>query len=123
MLRTFYKLVAVGSVSLLGLLAALDVIFVALRINPFYTMLETWSNLALLPFVLLGAFFGIGVTLLWFGMMLDCAFTSKMPLRSKVLWMILLIPTNGIGALIYYFCIYKNRPAVDSAARSNQIPA
>ena len=35
--------------------------------------------------------------LLWFGMM--CA-VSKMRVWSKVLWLLLLIPTSSIGALI-----------------------
>ena len=109
MLRTFYRVIAVGTVSLLGLLMALNLIFVAFRISPFYTMLETWSNLALLPLFLIGAFFGIGVTVLWFGMMWDCAFTSNMRVWSKILWLLLLIPTSSIGALIYYFCEYRNR--------------
>ncbi len=109
MLRTFYRVIAVGTVSLLGLLMALNLIFVAFRISPFYTMLETWSNLALLPLFLIGAFFGIGVTALWFGMMWDCAFTSNMRVWAKILWLLLLIPTSSIGALIYYFCEYRNR--------------
>jgi len=123
MLRAFYRVVAVSSVSLLGLLMALNVIFVAFRINPFYTTLETWSNLALLPFYLIGAFFGIGVTVLWFGMMWDCAFKSKMRTRSKVLWLLLLVPTNSFGALIYYFCVYRKRPTGNPLAPDQRIPA
>ncbi len=123
MLRAFYRVVAVGTISLLGLLLALNVIFVAFRTNPFYTMLETWSNLALLPFALIGAFFGVGMIVLWFGMMWDCAFTRKMRVWSKVLWMLLLIPTSGMGALIYYFCVYRGRPSVNSMAQDTQMPA
>ena len=107
--RAFYRVVAVGTISLLGIGLALNLIFVAFRVNPFYTMLETWSNLALLPFFLIGAFFGIGVTLLWFGMLWDCAFTSKMGVWSKVLWLLLLVPTTGVGALVYYFRVYRHR--------------
>jgi hypothetical protein len=123
MLRAFYRIVAVGTVSLLGLGLALNVIFAAFRVNPFYTMLETWSNLALLPFFLIGAFFGISVTLLWFGMMWDCAFTSKMRVWSKALWLLLLIPTSSVGALIYYFGVYKNRPLGNPLAQDKRIPA
>lgn len=107
--RAFYRVVAVGTISLLGFGLALNLLFVAFRINPFYTMLETWSNLALLPFFLIGAFFGICLTLLWFGMMWDCVFTRKMRVWSKVLWLLLLIPTSSVGALIYYFCVYRHR--------------
>ena len=123
MSRAFYRVVAVGTVSLHGLLMALNVIFVVLRINPFYRMLETWSNLALLPFFVAVAFFGIGVTMLWFGMMWDCAFTSNMRVWPKVLWLLLLIPTSSIGALIYYFCKYRNRPSGYSLAQNKRISA
>lgn len=122
MLRAFYRFVAVGTICLLGLLLALNVVFVAFRINPFYTMLETWSSLALLPFSLIGAFFGIGVTVLWFGMILDCAFISRMRVVSKALWLLLLIPTSGLGALIYYFCVYRKRPSGNPLAQDAVIP-
>ncbi len=102
---------------------ALNVILVAFRMNPFYMMLETWSTLALLPFFLIGAFFGIGVTLLWFGMMWDCASTSKMGVWSKVLWMLLLIPTSSIGALIYYFCVYRNQQTGSQMEQDKAIQA
>lgn len=104
------------------LVMALNVIFDVLRINPFYTMLDTWSNLALSPFFLIGAFFGIGVTVLWLGMMLDCAFASKLPVWSKALWLLLLIPTISIGALIYYFCVYRKRPSQSSLPKDQRIP-
>jgi hypothetical protein len=122
-LRAFYRVVAVGTVTFLGLLMALNLIFVAFRINPFYTMLETWSDLALLPFFLIGAFFGIGMTVLWFGMMWDCAFASKMRVWSKVLWLLVLIPTSCVGALIYYFSVYRNGPPGNPLARDKRIPA
>jgi hypothetical protein len=81
--RALYQVIAVGSICFFGLLFALNVIFVAVGINPFYSMLETWSTLALLPFFLIGAFFGVGMTLLWLGMIWDCAFTSKMQIGRK----------------------------------------
>jgi hypothetical protein len=121
--RAFYRVVAVGTVALLGLLMALNVVFVACRINLFYTMIETWSNLALLPFSLIGGSFGIAVTVLWFGMMWDCAFTNKMRFWSKVWSLLLLIPTSSIGALIYYFCEYRKRISGSPPAQDKRIPA
>jgi hypothetical protein len=115
--RAFYRVVAIGSLSFYGLLFALNLIFVAFRIDPFYTMLETWSDLALLPFFLIVALFGIGLILLWFGMISDCASTSKMRVWRKVAWLLLLIPTTGIGAWIYYFCIYRKRPSGNPLAQ------
>jgi hypothetical protein len=50
-----------------------------------------------MPFFLIGAFFAIGISLLLFGMIWDCAFTSKMRIWQKAEWLLLLIPT-GIGA-------------------------
>lgn len=123
MIQAFYRVVAIGTVILLGLLMALNVILVAFRINPFYRMLETGSNLALLPFSLVGAFFGIGVIVLWFGMIWDCAFNSKLRVSYKLLWLLLLIPTSGIGALIYYFCIYRIGRSEDPPDQSKRIPA
>lgn len=97
--------------------------FVAFQKHPFDRMLETWPNFALLPIAMIGAFFGIGVTLLWFGMMWACATTSEIPICSKGLWLLLLLPTSGVGALIYYFCEYKNRPSGNPFAQDKQTPA
>lgn len=61
------------------------------------------------------------MTVLWFGMIWDCLFTSKMPIRSKVLWFILLIPTSTIGGLIYYLRVYKNRLVQNTLPEEMQI--
>ncbi|HEY2860496.1 MAG TPA: hypothetical protein VGJ21_18905 [Terracidiphilus sp.] len=119
-LRAFYRVVAVGTASLFGLMFAVDVLCVVFRWDS-VTLIETSPGLVWMPFALLGGFLGIGTILLWFGMMWDCAITSKMPIWSKVLWMILLVPLSSLGALIYYFCIYRR--SRDLLARSNQIPA
>ena len=81
--------------------------------------IETWPTLALLPFVLICSFFAIGIMVLWFGMILDCAFAKNMPIWSKVLWLVLLVLISTIGALIYYFCVYKNRPMQGALAEVN----
>lgn len=119
-LRAFYRVVAVGTVSLLGLMFAVDVICVVFRWDS-VTLIERLPTLVLLPFALLGGFLGIGTIPLWLGMMWDCAATSKMPIWSKALWMILLVPLSSLGALIYYFCVYRR--SGNSLAQGNQIPA
>ena len=120
-LRAFYRVVAVGTVSLLGLIFAVDVMCVVFRWDS-VAMIERLPTLILLPFALLGGFFGIASIPLWLGMMWDCAITSKMPIWSKVLWMFLLVPLSAIGALIYYFCVY-NRQSEKPLVQDKRIPA
>jgi hypothetical protein len=121
-IRAFYRVVAVGTVSLLGLMFAVDVMCVVFRWDA-VTMIERLPPMILLPFALLGAFFAIGTIPLWFGMIWDCAITSKIPIWSKVLWMFLLVPLSAIGALIYYFCVYKNQLTENRLVPDKQIPA
>jgi Phospholipase_D-nuclease N-terminal len=105
-LRSFYRFVAVGTVSTLGLIAALDVLAIICRYDN-TEAIESWPPpILLLPAVICSSL-AIGNIVLWLGMIFDCAFTSKMPTRSKVIWLALLIFTSSIGALIYYFCFYK----------------
>lgn len=99
---------------------ALDLVCVVFRWDT-VRLVETLPTLVLLPFALLGGLLGIGAIPLWFGMMWDCAITGKMPVWSKVLWMLLLVPLSSLGALIYYFCVY--RASVKSRTQKKQIPA
>lgn len=55
------------------------------------------------PIVVLILFLTIGGSVLWVGMIWDCAVASERSVRSKVLRLILVIPTPNLGALIYYF--------------------
>ena len=121
MLRAFCRVVAVGSISLLGLCLALDVILVIFRWD-FVTMLETWPNS-------LAAFWHDWRFLRYYRDPAlvrndwDCAITSKMPVRSRVLWLLLLVPTSSIGALISYSYVYRKRPLGNPLAQNDQITA
>lgn len=78
-----------------------------------YERLKLLNQLPLvvrLPLGLLGSFSAIGIIALWFGMIWDCAVASGLPIRSRVKWLILLVLTNMLGALIYYFRVFRNRP-------------
>lgn len=74
--------------------------------------LDTLPFLIRLPFGLLGAFSAIGIIALWLGMIWDCAFTSGLHGWSKAKWLFLLVLTNQLGAIIYYFRVFKGRPAI-----------
>ena len=68
-----------------------------------------------LPFIfrvpsgILGAVSAIAIIFPWYGMIWDCWFTSKMPKESKIRWTLLLVITNMLGALIYYYRIFNKR--------------
>jgi hypothetical protein len=74
--------------------------------------LESMPLLVRLPLGLLGAVSSIGIITLWLGMIWDCAVTSSLPVRSKVKRLVLLVLINWLGALIYYYRVFKNRPLV-----------
>jgi hypothetical protein len=51
-----------------------------------------------------GAFGGVA---LWIGMMWNCLTHSNASLGSKIRWFLLIVFTNLLGALIYYFKVYR----------------
>ena len=73
--------------------------------------------------VLLGA---LGVTgafggaALWIGMMWNCLTHSNTPLGSKIRWFLLIVFTNLLGALIYYFKVYR-REGVESKGTLHEV--
>jgi hypothetical protein len=76
-----------------------------------------------LPFGLVGAFAAIGILSLWLGMIWDCAITSKLPVWSRVKWLLLLVLINWLGALIYYYRVFKDRPWPESVSSAPSAPA
>jgi hypothetical protein len=108
-LRTLYRIVFIGTLSLLGITAAFDVLAVLCGFDAFNAV-ETWPIVVWILPCLVCSFFAIGITAAWLGMIWDCAFTSNLPVWSKGLWLVLLVFTSTIGALIYYFFVYKNLP-------------
>jgi len=51
-------------------------------------------------------FFGVlgaGATILWVWMLIDCATREPSDGNDKIIWMLVILFTHVIGALIYYF--------------------
>jgi hypothetical protein len=59
-------------------------------------------GVGLLFFLFFGAL-GIGATILWVWMLIDCATKEPSDGNDKIIWMLVILFTNAIGALIYYF--------------------
>jgi len=71
---------------------------------------ESFQNLPFLirlPLGTLGAFSAIGIIALWIGMMWNCVATTRLPTLSRIGWGFLLVFTNMLGALIYYYVVYQ----------------
>jgi hypothetical protein len=118
-LRSFYRTVAVGFISTLGVEFALSVFSAISGYDPLGAF-DRWPILiwpllaALILFLMIGGF------VLWLGMIWDCAVTCEMSARSRVLWLILVIPTPYLGALIYYFCVFNRCSLRQAHSESNQ---
>lgn len=108
-LRFLYRAVAAGTLSTLGAEFALSIFSAVSGYDPM-SALARWPGLIWPPLAALIRFLTTGGSVLWLGMMRDCAIASEMSFKSKVLWLILVIPTPYLGALIYYFCVFRCRP-------------
>ena len=72
--------------------------------------------------VLLGTIGAIGafsIVALWIGMMSNCLSVSDLSLTSKIAWFLLILFTNMLGALIYYFVIYRRE---EHGVQSSVVP-
>ena len=54
-------------------------------------------------FFLLFVVLGMGGTILWVWMLIDCATREPSDGNDKIIWMLVILFTNLLGALIYYF--------------------
>lgn len=56
-------------------------------------------------FLMFFLFFGIGIagTLFWLWMLIDCATKEPSEGNDKLIWVIVIIFTNLLGAIIYFF--------------------
>ena len=55
----------------------------------------------ILPFILLFLFIGVAGTILWIWMLVDCATKEPSEGNDKVVWILVIIFTHWVGALIY----------------------
>ena len=54
-------------------------------------------------FFLLGALLGALATIFWVWMIIDCATKEPSEGNDKIIWILVIVFTHLIGALIYYF--------------------
>ena len=117
--RSFYRAVAVGTLSTLGIEFVLSFFSAISGYDPM-NALDKWPSLIWPPLAALILFLVIGGFVLWVGMIWDCATANQMSVTSRVLWLILVVLTPYLGALIYYFCVFKRRPLKRSQAEAKQ---
>ncbi|MDX9980587.1 MAG: PLDc N-terminal domain-containing protein [Lentisphaeria bacterium] len=53
-------------------------------------------------FALMGVVIGIGGTVLWIWMLIDCATKEPDTGNDKIIWILIIIFTHWLGALIYF---------------------
>lgn len=64
----------------------------------------------------LGVTGAFGIMALLFGMMWNCLVVSKASIGSKIGWFLLMLFTNMLGALIYYFKVYRREGVASKVA-------
>lgn len=57
--------------------------------------------LFLLPFLVF-AVLGVGATIFWIWMIVDCATKERSEGNDKLVWILIVVLTHWIGALIYF---------------------
>jgi len=73
-------------------------------------------NILFCCFYLFFIILGIVAFILWLWMLIDVVqrkddeFGPTSDANSKLLWIIIILLANGLGALIYYFLIYRKYP-------------
>ncbi len=66
------------------------------------------GGVVFLVFWLLLLFFGVAGTVLWIWMLIDCAVNEPSTGNDKIVWILVIVFTHGLGALIY---LLVRRPA------------
>ncbi|MGO9939266.1 MAG: PLDc N-terminal domain-containing protein [Terracidiphilus sp.] len=109
MLRRFYKASIVCFYITVGFLILANLAYLIFG----YERMKGLENLPLLIRLsvgVLGVFSATGIIALWLGMIWDCAFISGLPAGSKAKWLVALVLINWLGALLYYYRVFKDRP-------------
>ena len=67
--------------------------------------------MALFPFLFMGVFFLIGILgmifMVW--MLIECVQRKFKKDNDRVIWVLIIVFLNWIGALVYYFVIKRNK--------------
>jgi hypothetical protein len=108
-LRLFYRIASSCFLFTIALLVVLNIVEAVIGAERLASTMGRLPFILRVPFGILGAVSAIGIIFLWYGMIWDCWFTSKMPKESKIRWTLLLVITNMLGALIYYYRIFNKR--------------
>lgn len=58
-----------------------------------------------------GVFISLLVSVFWPGMMFECLTSKDLRSLPKAAWLLLILATNLIGALIFYFARYRKQAA------------
>jgi hypothetical protein len=61
-----------------------------------FGFIELFVGLLLLPLILLG-------TIFWIWMLVDCAIKEKGTSNDKLVWILIILFTHLLGAILYYF--------------------
>ncbi len=58
-----------------------------------------------IPFLMVFLFFGVGIigTIFWIWMLVDCAMKEPSQGNDKLIWVIIILFTHLLGALLYFF--------------------
>ncbi len=93
---------------LLASLISLTSVFAAreMMYDDAITATSAGAGLAIFMIVLFILLFAVGIlgTIFWIWMLVDCA---KREFDSKVAWILILVFTGVIGAILYYFIVKK----------------
>jgi len=71
----------------------------------------------LLFFTLIGA--ALGLFVFWVWMLIDCAQAPEDPANNRVAWILILVFTHWLGALLYFLIV--RQPRINRARRSNSL--
>ena len=63
----------------------------------------------LLGFFFIGGLIGIITTIFWLWMLIDCITNTAINGTEKIIWVLVVIFTHFIGALLYFFIARGNR--------------
>lgn len=79
-------------------------------------MLAVVDSALLLIFPLFFMLFGLAALAFWIWMLIDCIKNEPSEGNDKLIWVLVIVLTNWIGALIYFLVRRPNRPAKQVAS-------
>ncbi len=107
--RLFYRLVVWSFLAFAALAGAMNIVLVIVGNAGIENLNNNMPFIVRLPLGMFGAFLAVGMIALWVGMMWNSLVVSELPVLSKVGWFLLMVITNMLGALIYYFVVFQKQ--------------